>query len=172
VRIVYFASLSQHPPQIPKFDFFLIHSVNASIFFSSFLTQPWLSTSNKIRLLEWKVRLDLALYVSRGSPPLLLSEVTEYKSKMNSDWDQVIKRVNKREDDGHAPKLIRALAHGEQVSKKFEKKEGFRIKGDMWSKVGNMAIDSVESGGPTWVRSTGFEEAWKDVPKREEGSRL
>jgi hypothetical protein len=112
------------------------------------------------------------MYVSRGCPPLLLSEVTQYRSKMDSDWDNVFKRVNKREDDGHTPKLVRALAHGEQVCKKFEEDEGFRIKGDMWLKLGNMAIDSVESGGPTWVRSTGFEEAWKDVPKIEESPRL
>lgn len=112
------------------------------------------------------------MYVSRGCPPLLLSEVTQYKSKMDSDWDKLFKRVNKREDDGHAPKLVRALAHGEQACRKFEGKEGFRIKGDMWLKLGNMAVDSMESEGPTWVSCAGFEEAWKDIPKRGESPRL
>jgi hypothetical protein len=171
VDIVYFTSVSQHPPHVPKFDFFYIHSVNSSIFFSSFLSQPWLAVSNKIRLLEWKVRFDLAMYVSRGSPSPLLSEVTNYKSKKDSSWDEVIKRVNKYEDDGHSSKLVRALAHGEQVCRKYEDKDGFRITGGMWRTLGNMAIDSVEAGEPTWVRSTGFEEAWEDVPIRE-GARL
>jgi hypothetical protein len=37
--------------------------------------------------------------------------------------------------------------------------------------MGHMAIDSVEAGEPHWVRSCGFDEAWKDVPVRE-GARL
>lgn len=166
--IAYFTSAAQRPPHIPKFDFFYMHCVNSSIFFSSFLSQPWLSVSNKVRLLEWKVRLDLAMYASRGSPELLLDEVEDYRSKKDSSWDEVIKRVNMLPDDGHASKIIRALAHGEQVCKPYEQKDGFRIKGDHWLKLGNMAIDSVQAGEPTWVRSAGFEQAWDDVPMREE----
>ena len=111
------------------------------------------------------------MYVSRGCPPLLLDEVTNYKPKEKSGWDAIIKRVNKLEDDGHASKLVRALAHGEQACKKFESKQGFVIKGDMWEKLGHMAIDSVEAGEPHWVRSCGFEKAWEAVPLRE-GARL
>ena len=149
-----------------------MHCVNCSIFFSRFLTSSWLSPSNRVRLLEWKVRNDIAMYASRASPRLLLSEITSYQpAKGSSDsetsWDGVIRRVRQHEDDGHASKLVRALAHGEQVCKKFEGKEGFVIGGDMWRTLGNMAIDSVEAGEPTWVRSCGFEEAWEGIPERE-----
>jgi len=171
--IVYFSAAAQHPPHIPKFDFFYMHSINSSIFFTTFRSLSFLSPAQKVRLLEWKVRIDLALYASRGSPKLLLHEVESYKAKQNSDWDAIFTRVkNYDDDDGHAAKLVRALAHGEQVSAKWEGKDGFRIKGDVWRKVGNMAIDSVEAAGPTWVRNAGFEEAWEDVPIREGEARL
>ena len=29
-----------------------------------------------------------------------------------------------------------------------------------------VVIDSVEAGGPRWVRSTGWPQAWEDVPDR------
>jgi hypothetical protein len=143
-----------------------MHCVNCSIFFSTFLKAPWLSVPNKVRLLEWKVRNDLNMYVSRGCPRLLPSEISNYKSKKESSWDDIFERVRRFEDDGHASKLVRALAHGEQVCGKYEGKEGFVIQGDMWRKLGNMAIDSVEAGEPHWVRSCGFDEAWEGVPER------
>lgn len=111
------------------------------------------------------------MYVSRGCPDLLSSEIQNYTPAHDSDWSGVIKRVNKLDDDGHASKLVRALAHGEQACKKYENKEGFLVKGDMWRKLGHMAIDSVEAGDPHWVRSCGFEQAWEDIPLRE-GARL
>ncbi|KAF2106589.1 hypothetical protein BDV96DRAFT_507582 [Lophiotrema nucula] len=165
---VYYTGAAQHPPNQVKFDFYYIHCVNCSIFFSSFLKQDWLSSSNKVRLLEWKVRNDLAMYASRHSPDLLLNEITDYKSKKDSSWEEIFARVKDFEDDGHACKLVRALAHGEQACKTYESKEGFNIKGDMWRKLGNMAIDSVEAGEPHWVRSAGFEEAWTSMPQREQ----
>jgi hypothetical protein len=36
----------------------------------------------------------------------------------------------------------------------------------MWLKIGNMVIDSVEDDGTNWVRSAGFDEAWKDYKDR------
>jgi hypothetical protein len=171
-RTVYFTACAQNPPHQVKFDFFYMHCVNCSIFFSSFLHSTFLSSANKVRLLEWKARNDIAMYVSRGSPPLVLDEITSYTSKNDLNWSEVIQRVNKHSpDDGHASKLIRALAHGAQACKKFEGKDGFVVKGDMWRTLGNMGMDSVEAEGPTWVRGCGFEEAWESVPKRE-GSRL
>ena len=165
---VYFTACAQRPAHIPKFDFFYMHSVNCSIFFSAFLRLPSLSDASKVRLLEWKVRNDLAMYASRGSPELLLEEVKGYEGKGGKlqSWDEVIKRVNRFADDGHASKLLRTLAHGEDICKDFEGKDGFEVKGDMWVRLGNMVMDSVEAGGPTWVRSCGFDEAWEGVPKR------
>jgi len=148
-----------------------MHSLNCSIFFSSFLKQSWLSTENKIRLLERKGRTDLALYASRGFPKLLLNEITNYKpnhaSSGSSDpWSGIFERIKKFDDDGHGAKLVRALAHGQKICEPYEEKEDFRIKGDMWLQLGHMAIDSVEAGDPRWVRSCGFSQAWEKVPNR------
>lgn len=164
---VYFTGAAQSPPHQVKFDFWNIHAVNLSIFFCSFIRQSWLSTPNKIRLLEWKVRIDLAMYASPRPSKLLLDEITNYKSKEDSSWDDIFKRVKTYHDDGHACKLVRALANGEKFCKKYEDKDGFIIKGDMWRKLGNMAIDSVEAGSPDYVRSG----AWSSVPLRDQ-SRL
>ena len=107
------------------------------------------------------------MYSSPRPPKLLLDEIVNYKSKKNSSWDEIFSRVKKYHDDGHACKLVRALANGEQFCKKYEGREGFVIKGDMWRQLGNMAIDSVEAGSPDYVRSG----AWSSVPLRDQ-SRL
>lgn len=165
----YFTGAAQRPPKMIKMDFFYMHCINCSIFFSAFMKQPWLSDKNKIRLLEWKVRNDIILYASRGIPDLLLDEITDYKPVEPSGWDGIIDRVKKYKDDGHGSKLVRALAHGQQICKPFENKEvgkSFRIKDDMWLQLGHMAIDSVESAPPEWVRSCGYDSAWKDIGDR------
>ncbi|KAH7396183.1 hypothetical protein BKA66DRAFT_509259 [Pyrenochaeta sp. MPI-SDFR-AT-0127] len=171
---VYYTSAAQHPPHQIKFDFYYIHCVNSTIFFSNFLapSNTFLTPATKRRLLEWKIWNDITMYVSRACPSLLHEEITNYKPKKESGWNEIIKRVNKVEDDGHSAKLVRALASGEQACKKFEDNEGFKVKGDMWRTLGHMAIDSVEAGEPHWVRSCGFEEAWESVPLRDEGPRL
>lgn len=150
-----------------------MHCINCSIFFSSFLKQPWLSTPNKIRLLEWKVRGDLALYASRGCAKLLPEEITNYKPTHGADasWDDVFERAKKFTDDGHVNKFIRALANGEKECKRWEGEDGFVIKGDMWRLLAHMVIDSVEAGDPHWVRNAGMKEAWEEVPLRD-SSRL
>jgi hypothetical protein len=151
-----------------------MHCINCSIFFSSFLKHlSFVSPSTKRRLLEWKVWNDITMYVSRGCPDLLISEIENYKPRQDDSkgFEEVIKRVSRVEDDGHACKLVRAMANGEQECGRFEGQEGMVIKGDMWRVLGHMALDSVEAGEPHWVRSCGFEEAWKDIPLRE-GSKL
>ena len=55
-------------------------------------------------------------------------------------WSGIIDRVLRVKDDGHASKLIRALAHGERICKPYEKSEKFRIKGIMWEKLANMGM--------------------------------
>jgi hypothetical protein len=136
-----------------KVDFYYMHCVNSSIFFSSFNSLPFLTTAHKARLLEWKGRLDLALYASRRSPKLLLEEVATYVPKYleagDAEWKGVFERLCNFEDDGHAVKLGRAVAHGEVVNEKYEKEDWARIKGFMWLKIGNMVVDSVEDTGDT-----------------------
>jgi hypothetical protein len=162
----YFTGGAQRARHAVKFDFFYMHCVNSSIFYSSFLKQQWLSDADKVRLLEWKVWNDLAMYVSRKSPEIYLDEIRNYKPKQPSDWDKIIERVRSMEDDGHASKLVRALAHGQKVCAPYEEKAEFRLKKDDWLQLAHMTIDSVQAGGPEWVRSTGFDEAWESVPLR------
>ncbi|KAF1830521.1 hypothetical protein BDW02DRAFT_572926 [Decorospora gaudefroyi] len=168
---VYFTATAQRPPHQIKFDFFYMHCLNSSLFFSAFLSPSTrLRPSTQRRLLEWKAWNDITMYVSRGCPALLVDEINAYKPAHDSDMHQVIQRVNKIEDDGHACKLVRALAHGQRVCAPYEHK-GFMVSGDMWTKLGHMAVDSVEAGEPHWVRGCGFEGAWEKVPLRE-GARL
>ncbi|KAL8693477.1 MAG: hypothetical protein Q9218_001708 [Villophora microphyllina] len=165
---VYFTGGAQHPPKQIKFDFYYMHCVNCSIFFSSFLKAPWITPQNKVRLLQFKGWLDLAMYASRRAPEPLLDEITKYKPKHaeGESWDGIFKRVVEHEDDGHASKLVRALRHGEEICKPYNDDPRFRIKGDMWLKLGHMAIDSVEDTGVPWVRSAGFDEAWEEYENR------
>jgi hypothetical protein len=150
-----------------------MHCVTSSIFWSNFLSSSntFLTSVTKRRLLEWKVWNDIVMYASRHSPALLLSEITDYTPKQDSDWDKIVSRVTSLEDDGHASKVIRALANGQKVCQPYEDKPGFVIKSDAWRKIGHMAIDSVEAGEPHWVRSCGFDKAWESVPLRD-GAKL
>ena len=170
---MYFTAAAQRPPHQVKFDFYYMHCVTSSIFFSNFLSSAnaFLPPATKRRLFEWKVWNDIVMYASRHSPTLLLSEITDYKPKADSDWDKIILRVNKLKDDGHASKVIRALASGQRSCQPYEDKPGFVIKGDAWRRIGHMAIDSVEAGEPHWTRSCGFDQAWEDVPLRD-GAKL
>ena len=129
-------------------DFFLMHSINCSVFFPTFMAAPWLSAAHKTRLLEWKTRLDLALFVSRACPELRLEEVKGYVPKKrgeDAEWEGLFKRINRVEDDGHASKFVRALAQGERVCAPFEKERNglgptFRVSGKDWVKMGNMGM--------------------------------
>jgi hypothetical protein len=121
-----------------------MHAVNSSIFYSTFLSQPSFSTDTKCRLLEWKGRQDLVMYASRRSPEPLMEEITNYLPRKavvpggeEAQWRDIVDRVVHHEDDGHASKLVRALAHGQVVSKPWEK-DSFRIKDGMWLKLGHM----------------------------------
>ncbi|KAL8667792.1 MAG: hypothetical protein Q9202_000256 [Teloschistes flavicans] len=179
---VYFTGGAQHPPKQIKFDFYYMHCVNCSIFFSSFLKAGWIAPRHKARLLQFKGWLDLAMYASRRAPEPLVEEIVRYEPKRGAEsWDGIFERVLQHEDDGHASKLLRALRHGEEVCRPYDDDDPrFRIKDGMWLKLGHMgelgciitlgddltlflsqAIDSVEDTGNRWVRGAGFEEAWE-----------
>ena len=83
------------------------------------------------------------MYASRRSPTPLLDEIEHYHPKEagkpgSQSWDAIFKRVITHNDDGHAAKLVRAIAHGQRVSKPFEGDERFRIKDGLWLQLGNM----------------------------------
>ena len=154
-----------------------MHCVNCSIFFPTFNAQSWLSAEAKVRILKFKVYIDLAMYASRRSPPLLLEEIATYTPKKlergDAEWAGLFERLFAYPDDGHAVKLGRAVKNGELVSKEFEGKvEWDRVKGFMWEKIGNMVVDSVEDTGKNWARSVGFEEAWVEYEDRPREARL
>ena len=168
-----FTAGSQWPSKKPKFDFYFMHCMNCSIFFSAFLDpqhDSWLSLEDKKRLLEFKVRLDLAMYASRRAPQLHLDRINEHRSKKHEGqgWDEIFAAVNAYEEDAHASKLIRAVGNGHRVSKEYEIGDAaFVMQGDMWLKTARMVMDSLEDlqkDERRWVRSAGFEEAWKNVP--------
>lgn len=161
-----FCFASQNPKHIVKTDFFYIHSMNCSIFFSRFLEADWLDETSKARLLEWKARSDLANYINGGSPELRWDEVTTYQPKTASDdWLQIFDRAFAFKDDGHVAKLLRALANGSQLTD-ANKVEDIALSTDDWHTMAHMTIDSAESKGPTYVRHSGTPEAWAQVPLR------
>lgn len=176
----YLTAAAQRPGKEVKFDFYLLHCLTSAMFLSNFLEQPWLSNPNKARLLEWKMRMDLVMYASRKSPPLHIDSIRGYQAKRPSDWDEIKHRVCIILDDGHAAKVVRALAHGHKVCKPYQSGDAYPLKDNDWHQLALMAIDSVEidgqdehaqiqfdGPGQAWVRSAGFDEAWVDVPERE-----
>ena len=86
------------------------------------------------------VRLDLGMYASRKCPKIGTSEIREYKPKHPSGWDGIQDRVCGFYDDGHASKLVRALAHGQKICQPYEYKDEFRIKHDDWLQMGHMVL--------------------------------
>ncbi|KAI1952671.1 hypothetical protein LOZ12_000297 [Ophidiomyces ophidiicola] len=163
--VVYYTGTAQNPPKKIKFDFFYIHCVNSAIFLPVFISLPWISKHNKQRLLEWKGRMDLLVYVSRACPEPRVNEIINYKA--TKTWQQIFEAsFASAREDGHAAKLMRTLAYGEQSERPSNSTGGFPVKGDMWAKLGNMVADSIQGPEEMWVRSSGFVEAWKDIPDR------
>ena len=70
----------------------------------------------------------------------MIEEISSYipKKKEASNWDAIFERVNQIDDDGHAAKLVRALAHGQRTGAPWEESEAFKIKDEMWLQLGNM----------------------------------
>lgn len=156
---------AQMPPKEYKLDFFLIHNLNCSIFFPSFIKQSWLSTENKIRLLEWKGRFDIISYAARGSPKLDETEILSYQPKRpQHGWDSLFQRVNDLDDDSHVTKFLRGMAYGEQFCEQFNVgKDRFPLARSMWLRIAHMAIDTTEKepiAKNRWVRGAGFPTQW------------
>lgn len=153
------------PGKDPKYEFFLMHHVNVAPIFLTFNKQDWISTEHKVRLLEWKIRMDIVQYVARGCPQLSVDKIADYvpKDKDAKPATDLLPRMHGFVDDGHAIKLWRAVFVGKAASAPYEDRDWLRIKGGLWDQVGRIIVDAVEAPGPTWVRNAGFEEAWKDV---------
>lgn len=170
----YFAGAAQRPGKARKIDFFYMHDVTSSIFLTVLIKQPWISIENKVRLVEWKSRMDLVWYATCGAAELRIEDADDYAgtSSANMDWAALFSVINKMHDDGHVAKYVRALKNGEEVSKPFELGEGaasMPVKGATWLKLARMAYDSTVNlpQDEKWLMFAGFDEAWEKVPFRE-----
>ncbi|KAL4784963.1 hypothetical protein BJX76DRAFT_367261 [Aspergillus varians] len=165
----YMAGAAQREGFVRKVDFFFMHCVTSSIFFSVLVRQDWISVRDKVRLVEWKGRLDLMWYAVCGVPELDVDAVKGYRGEKtgNMGWEELFAVVNEQHDDGHVAKLVRALKNGEEACKGFEDEEDFMVKGDMWLKIARMSYDStIDTTMQTrWVVMAGMESAWGLVPK-------
>ncbi|KAF2098681.1 hypothetical protein NA57DRAFT_39590 [Rhizodiscina lignyota] len=185
---IYTAACAQRPGKMEMFDFFLMHSVNTSIFVPVINQQEWISAANKCRLLERKARLDLALYAACRTPKLYPERVFQYQAKTPGDWESIFRRATSYQDDGHTSKLIRALKNGEEVTRPYAGAPGFQIPPEAFLTIAHMVMDSVERMDEPdykfpkalsyfrdmneqvirvtlrWIRWCGLDEAWDDVP--------
>ncbi|RYP56837.1 hypothetical protein DL771_011612 [Monosporascus sp. 5C6A] len=87
------ASAALQPGKQPKWDFFLIpetaceiecvskHHINLCPIFLTINAQDWIPLESKVRILEWKIRLDLAQYAARACPELSLDRIASYEPK-------------------------------------------------------------------------------------------
>ena len=163
----FMAGAAQREGRKRKIDFFYMHCVTSSLFFSVLGRQPWIALADRVRLVEWKARLDLAWYAVCGCAPLDADAVARYESPEGGEvgWEQLFERVRAEHDDGHAGKFIRALKSGESVAREWEGgewEECFPMKGDMWLRLARMCQDTTK-GLPTdlkWVPFTGFDQPW------------
>ncbi|AEO63315.1 uncharacterized protein THITE_2125850 [Thermothielavioides terrestris NRRL 8126] len=101
------AALAKEGKQ-PKFDFVLMHHVNASPFFVTISAADWVPAETKARLLEWKIRMDLLQYATCGVAELSLDKLPGYQPKKpeaGGSLAEIIARLHTFPDDGHAIKL-------------------------------------------------------------------
>ncbi|TGJ78477.1 hypothetical protein E0Z10_g10291 [Xylaria hypoxylon] len=169
--VYYAAGAALYPGKEPRFDFFLIHHVTVGPLFLAINAQDWIPTASKVRLLEWKIRFDLLQYAARGSAPVSLQKIATYvpKEKTRKPTTDLLPRIYALHDDGHASKLVRAIGVCQDASKKYEDKAWLQIKGeDLWTKLNQLVVDSVEGDEPKWVRGAGDAAAWTEVPNRRE----
>jgi hypothetical protein len=167
----YMAGASQRPGHKRKIDFFYMHTVTSSLFFSVIIKQDWIKLEDRVRMVEWKGRLDLAWYAVSGCAELYPDAVNQYNDDYSAamGWNELYAAVNKEHDDGHVVKLIRALKNGEEAARPFEEgefSESFPVKGDTWLKIARMTLDTTKDwpSDLKWVNFTGFDMGWKIRP--------
>lgn len=149
-----------------KLDFFFIHPTNASVFLPLILESPLIKPAAIQRLVEWKARGDVLMYAHLWCPKLRPEGVRSFTPPAeHQTWDAIFRYVRSVDDDGHLPKLIRALAAGERFCKPYEKEQWCMVKGDQWRNMAALAVDSMNHG-PHWIRKAGDDAAWESVPAR------
>lgn len=167
----YATGAAKRPGKEHKIDFFHMHGVTSSIFLDVLLRQPWIAVEDKVRLVERKGRVDLLWYAASGAVELNHSAISDYAATLSAgfDWSTLYGAVLKEHDDGHLVKLVRALKHGQDVSRPFEvgdDADAFPIKSNEWLKIAQLGYDSTANRPieGKWVWGAGFEECWALVP--------
>lgn len=168
------ASAAQSPPHECRFDFFLIHGSNASIWQTAFTEESSLSRAQKARLIEYSGRVILMLYAGMGSPPLNIDwMLAQVPREPQADWNRVFERVVRHKDDGHMSKLIRVIRHAQDISLPYEDDARFPMKQHMFLPAAQAAIDSGSDKPMSgvlhfdFVRGCAFPKAWENVPTRD-----
>ena len=125
---------------------------------------------DRIRILEWKGRWDLANYASRGAAPLLADELFDYEPKKPvQGWQDIFERVDAfvdPADGGHAVKMIRGIANGWKACSALDRSKLMLKDEETWLKAAALCMDSFESEAPLWIMAIGFEEGWAPIPLR------
>lgn len=177
----YMAGAAQRPGKQRMVDFFTMHSVTSSLFLTVLNRAPWLAAAAKMRLVEWKTRLDLAWYATIGAPALDKDVVARYRGTPsgNMGWDALFRTINAfHDDDGHVAKFARALKNGEEAARPFEEEDGddptaaFPVRREDWINIARMAHDStINYGyGAKWIMQAGLDAAWANIPGLEEAA--
>jgi len=109
-----------------------------------------LSATSAIRLLKLKAYNDFAIYNSNGAPMLRVDQITNYRphridarTDFNAAFTAAVNRVKKIQDDRVILGLLRSVAMIRWCSVDFEDKEWAVIKGDIWTKIIYMIVDTA-----------------------------
>lgn len=141
------------------------HHLTSAPIFLTLNAQSWIPASTKIRLLEWKMRLDLVQYIARGVPTLHPDVLHTYRAPPGDQPGDLLPRFHVIEDDGHTIKVVRALLIAQEETRRYATRPWVRIREEDWVRVHYLLLRSVEGQTMRWVRSAGFDEAWVEVPK-------
>lgn len=171
----YILTGAQRSGKPPRMDFFLMHATNVSVMIDAAIHKEWMTPQSSARLLTWFGRFCVVLYVVVGAPKLDLKHIRELKPADGAGgWEKALKCAIEYPDDGHGCKMVRALAHAEVVSRPYEGRPEFRMKGKDFEQGATAVVESfldpevVERAGPdqfeAWVRLAGFDSAWEKIP--------
>lgn len=162
------------PPYECAFDFWILHTLTASIGHVSLLKGESMTKAQKARLLEYSGRCFMMTYAGLGVPQLRLDYLCSHRSKLpDQGWPEVFDRATRHEDDGHMAKMIRATKVAEEICRPYDHLPEFRVKQHMCLIAGIAMIDSGSKQPMTWtkhwdfIRGAGWEEAWTKFPKRD-----
>ncbi|EGG06241.1 uncharacterized protein MELLADRAFT_87395 [Melampsora larici-populina 98AG31] len=118
LAVAIYASSYQDGPSPYQLDFFLLHGVTSCIFLPTILQN--LSKASQKVLLTSYFRSVIALWISRGRPPLHLSQELGAKNMdlhevdISKNWQAMISSAMTHSDE-HTTKTIRTLAWASQL---------------------------------------------------------